>query len=181
MTTSPRIVTPERCADENAADSTTVSSLAKVGNIVGAFMAAGPPAGCFFFVIVSTTVGNILRGAPISEILVGIPMSFLMVIVGIPYSYIYGIVPAAIAGLLIGMLQVKYVGLNWPLVLAIGIGVGVGYSLALGHLPSAIAGKFLLPARLSTLEYVMHSLACVFAMFVCWRFVRNWYPATAEA
>jgi hypothetical protein len=108
-------------------------------------------------------------------------MSVVMVIVGVPYSYVYGIVPATIAGLLIGILQVKYGGLNWPLVLAIGICVGLGYSFALGHLPSAISGKFLLPARLSTPEYVTHSAACVFATFFCWRFVRNWYPAKVES
>lgn len=165
MSTPVRIVTPEHRANEDAAESTTVSSFAKVGNIVGAFMAVGPPAGCFLVFVGSTTVGNIYRGAPISEVLVGIPLSFLMVIVGIPYSYVYGIFPATIAGLLIGTLQVKYGRLNWPLVLAIGICVGVGYSFALGHLPSAISGKFLLPAKLSTLEYFMHSLACVFATF----------------
>jgi hypothetical protein len=174
------MVTPEGRADEDAVDSTTVSSLGKVASIVGAFMVVGPPAGCFFFIAGGMTVGNIFRGALISEILVGIPMSVLLVIAGMPYSWVYGIVPAAIAGLLVGIHQLKYGGLKWPLVLAIGICVGVGYSLALGHLPSAIAGKFLLPAKLSTPEYVMHSLACVFATFVCWTFVRNWYPAKAE-
>lgn len=180
MTTPSNIVTPEHRADENAAESTAVSPLAKIGNIVGAFMAVGPPAGCFFVFVAAGTVGNIYRGAPISEILVGIPLSFLVVILGIPYSYIYGIIPAAIAGLLIGILQLQYGRLNWPLVLATGICVGVGYSFALGHLPSAISGKFLLPARLSTPEYVMHNLACVFATFFCWRFVRDWYLAKAE-
>jgi hypothetical protein len=175
MSASPGIVT-----SEDAADGTTVSSLEKVSNIVGAFMAVGPPAGCFFFVVGSTTAGNILRGAPISEILVGIPMSILMVIVGIPFSYIYGIVPATITGLLIGILQVKYGRLNWPPVLAIGICVGVGYSFALGHLPSEVAGKFLLPTKLNTFGYVAHSVACILATFFCWRFVRNWYPARAE-
>lgn len=180
MTTPSHIIAPEHRADEDAADSTTVSSLGKVGRIVGTFMVFGPPAGCFFVFVAGVTVGNIYRGAPISEVLVGIPLSVLVVIAGMPYSYVYGIVPAAIVGLLIGILQLKYGGLSWPLVLAIGICVGVGYSLALGHLPSAIAGKFLLPARLSMPEYVIHSLACVFATFVCWSFVRNWYPAKAE-
>ena len=180
MSASSHIVTPERRADEDAADGKTVSPVRKVGNIVGAFMAVGPPAGCFFIFVATVTVGNIYRGAPITEVLVGIPLSVLAVIVGIPYSYVYGIFPATIAGLLIGILQLKYGRLNWPLVLAIGICVGVGYSLALGHLPTAISGKFLLPASLSTPQYVMHSLACVFATFFCWRFVRNWYPAKAE-
>jgi hypothetical protein len=171
MSTSPGIVTPE-----DAADSTTVSSLSKVGNIVGAFMAAGPPAGCFFFIVGSATVGNVLRGAPISEILVGIPMSAVVFIFGVLFSYIYGIVPAAIAGLLIGILQVKYGRLNWTPVLAIGLCVGTGYSLAVGHLPNArpLTG-------LSAPVYAMHGLACVFATVFCWRFVRNWYPAKAES
>jgi hypothetical protein len=178
MSTPSHIVVSEPRADEDAAESTT--SLAKVGNIVGAFMAVGPPAGCFFVFVAVGTAGNIYRGAPISEIVVGIPLSFLVVILGIPYSYIYGIIPAAIAGLLVGIFQLKYGRLNWPLVLAIGICVGLGYSFTLGHLPSAISGKFLLPAKLSTSEYVIHSLACVFATFFCWRFVRNWYAAKAE-
>jgi hypothetical protein len=180
MSTSPDIVTPEYRADEDATDSTTISPVRKVAGIVGTFMVVGPPAGCFFVIVAGVTVGNILRGAPISEVLLGIPLLVLGAIAGMPYSYVYGIVPAAIAGLLIELLQLKFGGLNWPLVLAIGICVGVAYSLALGHLPSAIAGKFLLPSKLGTPEYVMHSLACVFATFVCWRFVRNWYPAKAE-
>jgi hypothetical protein len=175
MSTSPGIVTPERRAGEDATDGTTVSSLGKVANIVGAFMAVGPPAGCFFFIVASATVGNIVRGAPISEVLIGIPVSAIVFIFGVLFSYIYGIVPAAITGLLIGILQVKYGRLNWPLVLAIGICVGTGYSLAVGQLPNARP-----LTKLSAPDYAMHGLACVFATFFCWRFVRNWYPAKAE-
>jgi hypothetical protein len=181
VSTSPDIVIPEHRSGEDTADSTPTSPVRKVAGIVGAFMVVGPPAGCFFIFVAGETVGNMLQGAPISDVLVGILLLVLAAIVAMPYGYVYGIFPAAIAGLLIGMFQLKFGGLNWPLVLTIGICVGVGYSLALGHLPSAIAGKFLLPAKLSTPQYVMHSLACVFATFVCWRLVRNWYPAEANA
>jgi hypothetical protein len=160
----------------HAADNAIVSSLRKVASIVGAFMVVGPPAGCFFFLVTAVTVGEILQGSPFYKVLFLILASVLLVISGIPFSYVYGIVPAAIAGLLIGMLQLKYGGLNWPLVLATGICVGAGYSLALGHLPSARP-----LTKLSAPDYAIHGLACVFATFVCWRFVRNWYPAKAAS
>jgi hypothetical protein len=156
-------------------DHTSPSFLRGLGSIVGAFVAVGPPAGCFFVLVTGVTVGEILQGSPFSRVLVVTLASIPLVIAGIPFSYVYGIVPAAVGGLFIGIIQLKYGRLSWPLLLAIGICVGAGYSLALGHLPSARP-----LTKLSAPDYAIHGLACVFATFVCWRFVRNWYTEKAE-
>ena len=191
MTTSPRIVTPERRDDDSGEDENKVSGVTpgnsrslNVVSIVLIFIAIGPPVGGVFYRALGAVV-LFLRDLPpkgsLEMILSALwfTLTVLAAIVAAPYCYLYGAVPAAAAGLAIGMLRLKYGGLNVPLVLAVGAVVGVIYPLALPRLPSAEFPEFVALSGLGAGEYVLLGVTCVLATLTCWRFVRS-YPLPGE-
>jgi hypothetical protein len=155
-----------------------------VAGIVLAFIAVGPPVGGFFYfaggVVASSFLQNLFTKG-VLETIASIPgailASVLVPVIAMPYSYIYGAVPAAAAGLAIGIPRMKYGRLNVPLVLAVGACVGIIYCLTLRHRPSEAGFPFNV-GSLSSLgagEYPLLGLTCMFATLLCWRFLRS-YP-----
>lgn len=162
--TSSGIVSPERRGDDGGEKKNKVSGVTpgnsralNVASIVLLFVAIGPPVGGVFYCILGT-VALFLQNLPpkgFFEIILSALWVLLMVpisIVAAPYSYLYGAAPAAAAGLAIGMLRLKYGGLNVPLVLAVGAVVGIIYPLALPRLPSAEFPKFIGQSGLGAAE-----------------------------
>lgn len=155
-----------------------------VAGIVLIFIAIGPPVGSVLYCALDTAA-SFLQAFPAKgflEIISAALLFFLVVLVSIltaPYSYLYGAVPAAAAGLAIGVLRLKYGGLNVPIVLAVGAVVGTIYCLVLPRLPSAEFPKFVAQSGLGAGEYVLLGATCVLATLMCWRFVRS-YPLPGE-
>jgi hypothetical protein len=197
MTTPSRIATPERRDDEARADENKLrgvtSGNSRSLNVVGIvliFIGIGPLVGGFFYCLLGGVFQLFLfflQGQPpkgFLELIVSVLMAVLMLVLApiaaAPYSYMYGAAPAAVAGLAIGVLRLKYGELNVPLVLAVGAVVGIIYCLALPRLPSA-GFPFNVGARsgLGAGEYVLLGLGCVLATLACWRFVRS-YPLPGE-
>jgi hypothetical protein len=180
MTTSSRIVGPERRDQAENKASAVTSGNSRSLNVAGIallFIAIGPLIGGIFYSTLGTVV-LFLRDVPSKGFFdtVLLVVTVLLSILAAPYSYVYGAAPAAAAGLAIGMLRLKYGRLNVPLVLAVGAAVGVIYALALPRLPSA---EFAALSGLGTGEYVLLGVTCVVATLTCWRFVKS-YPLPGE-
>jgi hypothetical protein len=164
------------------------SRLLSIAGIVAVFIAVGPPIGGFFYFtlgVIAPMLWHDLLTKGILETILSIPAailaSALVPVMAAPYSYIYGLMPAAVAGLVIGILRLRYGRLNVPLVLAVGGCVGIIFALTLRQPPSAAGFPFNVgsPSKLGVGEYPLLGLTCLFATLVCWRFVRT-YPMAGE-
>jgi hypothetical protein len=97
--------------------------------------------------------------------------TLLGLIYAVPMSYVFGVGPAALAGLVIGAVQ-SFVGrAGWPLALATGLAVAVVMLQRRGEGP--FAGT---PGPLPEDAAIM-ILACLLATLLCWTLVRNWSVA----
>jgi hypothetical protein len=155
------------------------SPVRKVAGIAGFFMAVGPPVAClllFIGVAVGGLVIAIFQGTLNFEAARALLMFALLGIAGMPYSYVFGIIPAGVAGLLIGALQVRYGRLNWLIVLAIGACVGIAYSVALKNVLQFRLVPPTIPPNETISEHGVDILLCVVTTFLCWRVVKHWYP-----
>src|SRR5262249_44254157 len=99
-----------------------VGSLAK---IAGFFMFVGPPIGGVIWLSAAFIGGLIFHGP--SHL--GLPQIILAALylsfVAIPFDYLFGLVPAALAGLIIGALQLRFGRLRWYIVVLVGVSVGI--------------------------------------------------------
>lgn len=167
------------------------SPVRRVAGIVLIFMLVGPPAGGIVFLVgrlIFFLVEDLIAGAFLPayagwlEIvvwaLVLVLLSAFLAIGAAPFSYLYGIVPAAIAGLVIGILRVKYGRLNASIVFVVGGLIGVVYALAMSRLIQATASltNQLLASGFGITRYFLYFVSCVAATFACWRFARS-FPA----
>src|SRR5262245_55783868 len=117
MTTAPkRIVSPEQRRRENRLIGTTL-----------AFIAIGPPIGMltmFFFTAADELLNTkILSFAEVVAFAVGAFVTLLSSLLYTPWSYLFGAVPAALAGALVGYLSISD-RFSWWLALLIGLAVG---------------------------------------------------------
>jgi hypothetical protein len=161
-------------------------SAKKVGAITWLFVVFGPPiGGAVYFVWIvgaSVIVGLISdpQTGPISGphgvIQIITAMAFLAVWI-VPYSYLLGALPAALAGFIVGTAQIKFGQLPWKVVLLIGVGIGTCDVLIQERLMSLLLHA---PVTKPTLPNVIVGavilcITCTVATFVCRRVVRNWY------
>jgi hypothetical protein len=149
----------------------TATPFEKIAAITGFFAAVGPPLGYPVLVFVGGIVGSTHAAFTdhLSEHLIaGLKLATVGWILAIPFAYVFGIVPASLAGLIIGFLHV-YHRSNYFSVLAVGICVGSGYSVAL----RTYLLNHSLPNQTQSLWPT--ALTCVVVTFLCWRGVRNWY------
>jgi hypothetical protein len=102
----------------------------------------------------------------------------LGLIYAVPTSYYFGAVPAAVAGLVIGVTQAFIGRAGWPLALGTALVVGVAVLKSSHQLT-------LLGARDQSPEYpAVMLLTCLVPTLLCWALVRGWYyapPATGAA
>jgi hypothetical protein len=131
-------------------------------------MAVGPPIGTVIWFAVASFGHIVSKGSfnfdAAKEIVTGI----LIGLGGMPAGYVFGLVPAAVSGIVIGAAQVAFGRLHWPIVLAIGTCVGIRYLFSLGKIMGA--DFFRMPGG-----YGVPILTCMAATFLCWGFVQNWY------
>ena len=171
-----------------APEAATMSPVRRVAGIVLIFMLVGPPVGGLVFLagrwllfIVEGWFAGTLRPASgglleiVASALVGILALPIFAIGAAPYSYLYGIASAAIAGFGIGILRVKYGRLNPSVVLVVGGLIGLIYAVAMSQLIQATASTInqLLAASFGMSRYLLYVISCVVATFACWRFARS--------
>jgi hypothetical protein len=159
-------------------------SARKVGAITWLFVVFGPPIGgaVYFVWIVGGSVIVGLISAPKTGPMSGphgalqiiTAMAFIAVLI-IPYSYLFGALPAALAGFIVGVAQIKFGQLPWAIVLLIGASVGTFDVIIYEKLPGLLFGPAIKPETPSILGALILCATCTIATFVCWRVVRNWY------
>jgi hypothetical protein len=144
--------------------------LLRVLGIVLVFVLIGPPLGAFLLFL---TIGamQLLGSDPKGLAWVAL----FAIIYAVPLSYLFGAIPAAAAGLMIGIWQVFVGRTTW--LIAAGVGVIVGAAV----LYSGDAGSFdAAPDEHDFRAYPpLMVLTCVAATVLCWLVVRNWYAAKA--
>jgi hypothetical protein len=155
-----------------------VTPIRKVAAITGFFAAVGPPLGVLFLCLGMAVVGTfqaiVIRLNPYDVI--AIPVTVIMLgVFMVPPGYVFGVLPACLAGLAVGVLQV-YRRSNAVTVIAVGAIVGISYEIAVR--------EFLVnttPPPASPSYFPAMPLICVAVTFLCWRGVRNWYVNDAQA
>lgn len=139
-------------------------------SIVLVFALVGPPLGAF---VLFFTVGAIQLLGSDPEGLAWV--ATFAIIYAVPLSYLFGLMPAAVAGLLIAIWQVFIRPTTWLIAVGVGVIVGVGMLYAGGQVPFAAN-----PTENDFREYpAILVLTCVASTVLCWLIVRNWYAAGA--
>jgi len=146
---------------------THVSRLARVFGITMIFVLLGPPVGAVAF-MTSTALIGIVRGGDVSSL--GWIALFALIYAA-PFSYFVGTIPAAAAGLLLGIRQAYFGRASWAYAVAVGLLVGFGTLFLTGQQLS-IDNDAPVPIILAT---------CLVPTLVCWLVVRGWFTAHALA
>jgi hypothetical protein len=147
--------------------------ICRVLAIVLVFALIGPPAGAFFFLMMTALIG--MGG---NADLAGMTwIGFFALIYGIPFGYLIGIVPAILAGLLIGVPQVFYRQTPWWFAVVAGALTGIAFQIG--------TGQPLIPQGDDIVKLYGHGPAmivtCIVSTLICWLVVRSWYWARAQA
>jgi hypothetical protein len=140
-------------------------SIVQVAAIILLFILVGPPLGGVFGVMLAT-LSTISSGSSpkFGDFLMGLIMGPLL-------SYIIGAVPAAVAGLTIGIKQVYFAGAGWRFALGVGALVGIALVIYVGK-PDA--GKPW-PGAGYWLAGGGYLVATTFATLICWSIVKSWF------
>jgi len=140
------------------------SPLAVLIGVIFAFVLLGPPVGVIAYIaaMIAWDMGNFEIKS-----LLGIP---LILLVGMPLSYLFGALPALYAGVIVGAWQAFRGRLVWPAAAAIGLGVG-GVMGWFGQIEVDDFGPSPLPVAMAT---------CCAATLVCWYIVRNFIGGRIE-
>jgi hypothetical protein len=158
-----------------------MSPVRQVAGIVLIFMLVGPPVGGLVFLVGRWIAAIVLEPGSSSNwlkiitiALMGVVLSAFAAIAAAPYSYLYGIVPAAVTGLVIGILRRQHGQLNTSTVLAVGGGIGIASSLALSRLKGVAAYGLINPlSGFDVTDYVLYALSCVAATLASWILARG--------
>ena len=142
---------------------TCLMRMTRVLAVVLVFVLIGPPIGGIVFMMTAALIG-LGSGADLAGLTW---VALFALIYAVPLSYFAGIIPAAIAGLLLGIRQAYFGPATWPW--AVGIGLLIGFGLL--YLSGQRIGEDAdapVPVLLAT---------CLVPTLVCWLIVRGWYFA----
>jgi hypothetical protein len=140
--------------------------------IVLIFVVVGPPVGGLV-VIYGSEIARLHSAADVSAVTRKFANAVAL-IVGM--SYLLGSLPAAAAGLLVGIRQAFYGTVTWPMALGIGLIVGAAFAVFV-----VISASRSGPASLFSAPSALMIAASVIATMVCWVCVRLWYgPAPRD-
>ena len=146
--------------------------LLRVFAVVLVFVLIGPPVGALILLL---TIAAFNMANPDLAGLSWVAMFALFY--GVPVSYLFGALPAAIAGLLVGLWQSFVRRPSWLFALGVGLIVGLGYLFGTGHPPSDASAK-----EFEFWEYPpIFVLSCVGPTMLCWLIVRNWFQSEPAA
>ena len=131
------------------------------------FVLAGPPLG--FAVL---TFGYLLRHGTIAK-LADSPAILIKLLSGLPFAYVFGILPAAVAGLLVGACKVAKGNVPWWAAFAIGTIIGFVFLYFMDR-PRSPSPP---PSPTDFVEKAVLILTNLLPTMLCWAIIRNWYPA----
>jgi hypothetical protein len=129
------------------------------------FVLVGPPVGALVFFLTMALFG---MGQKVD--LAGLGwIGLFALIYGVPFSYLIGIGPAAVAGLAIGIRDAFFRTATWAFAILTGLGVGVGLLV--------MSGQQLFPPTVSGTEYPISNpvllVTCFLSTMFCWFIVRQ--------
>jgi hypothetical protein len=130
------------------------------------FAVAGPVFG-LLTLVASMLLPNVWR-ASLSDVV----SVLVSVVTALPFAYLLGAVPAAVAGLLVAVCREWMGRAPWWSALAIGIVVGVAFTYFLERRPVSS------PAPPAPVDYTFRLLLVatnVVPTMLCWWIVRNWF------
>jgi hypothetical protein len=139
---------------------------------MGFFMAVGPLVGGVVSLAGVMILGSIFdtrSNLGIADTITATAFAFPFAIF---FSYLFGLLPAALAGVMVGAAKVRYGSVPWAIVLLIG---------ALAGIADAVIGRALLnllsePGVQSGSSNISFAVInSIIATFICWGFVRNWF------
>jgi hypothetical protein len=137
--------------------------LRRLAETVAIFAAVGPPLGGLVYVETA-----ILPGTWDSERLPSILFAMIDVpLFALPFSYFFGIIPACITGLIIGIRQIFFGPVGWPEVLAWGLIIGALFALVVR------------PSDWGPLIIAAEIMTNAVPTLLCWRIVRSRMPTRA--
>jgi hypothetical protein len=135
------------------------------------FVLIGPPAGLIVLV-----TGFALREGS-TQALAGLPATLPKLIEALPFAYVFGILPAAAASLLVGVCKVAKGYVPWWVAFAIGTIIGFVF-LYFGDRPRSPSP----PPSPTDLRYgLILILVNLLPTMLCWLIVRNWYTTPAQS
>ena len=134
--------------------------------VVGVYLLVGPPVGALVFFLSIALVG---MGQKVD--LAGLGwIGLFALIYGVPFSYLIGTGPAAVAGLVIGVRNAFFGPATWAFAILTGLGVGIGLL--------TMSGQQLIPPTAGETEYPISNavliVTCFVSTMICWRIVRDW-------
>jgi hypothetical protein len=148
------------------------SAAARIGRLIGIVLV---------FVVLAPLIGALIWVALVAGI--GLSPDFdvsdpdrhwltlLGLIYAVPMSYYFGTLPAAVAGVVIGITQAFVGRAGWPLALGTALVVAVAVLQRSGQLPLLGA-----PGQSPFPEYpAIMMLTCLVPTMLCWVLVRGWY------
>jgi len=139
-------------------------------SIVLVFMLVGPPIGALVFML---TVALTAMGPNVD--LAGLFwVGLFAMIYAVPVSYLIGVGPAAISGVVIGVRQAFFGPLSWWAAALIGLAVGVAMTVLAAQPLLPRAGGEDSPATVPVML-----VTCLAATFACWTLVRAWHFGAA--
>lgn len=129
------------------------------------FVLIGPPVGALVFFL---TIGLFSMGQNLD--LAGLGwIGLFALIYGVPFSYLIGIGPAAVAGLVIGIRDAFFRTATLAFAILTGLGVGAGLLV--------MSGQQLIPPIVNGTEYPISNsvllLTCFLSTIFCWFIVRQ--------
>jgi hypothetical protein len=138
--------------------------------IVMVFALTGPP----FGLITLIASAPFRPGSSLSAVTpAGLWRMLVESVSAIPFAYLLGVVPAAAAGLLIGICKEWMGRAPWWMALIVGIIVGVGFIWFMEQRPPSSRAP---AAAVDSGLRVMMLLANVVPTMLCWWIVQNWFP-----
>jgi hypothetical protein len=140
----------------------SLARAARAAGIVLVFVLIGPPVGGLVFMI-STALVGLGRDADVAGLTW---VALFALIYAVPLSYFAGVVPAAAAGLLVGIRQAFFGPANWIYAVCVGLAIGAAMLVLSGqHLFDNDAPMAIILAT------------CLVPTLVCWLIVRGWHLA----
>jgi hypothetical protein len=161
----------------NAPSSGHPTWVQRLGKITGFFIFAGPFIGMVVWLAGAVIADLIFYQQPGPRLGLVETISVLPVVsfIAIPYGYLLGVVPAALAGLIVGAMQLRFGRLHWHVVALVGAAVGVADIFIGKLLVSLLVTSNAPQPRPNWESFVFPIVTCMVTTLVCWRFVRDWY------
>ncbi len=132
------------------------------------FVAIGPPVGAMFFMML-VALSGLGRNADLAGLLW---IGLFSLIYAVPLSYLFGALPAAASGVLVGLKRDLTGHAGWRFAVVAGTAVGIGLLVVSGQPIKATAGE----GEAWPPSNLILAATCLFSTLVCWSIERTLHP-----